>query len=178
MISKSKQAEMGLLELQTRMLWTCWFARGCQNPRPATDLWALVSVEESCYYHLCIKTSTAVMFWWRPSIDFDWSKITRHETRAWKLEPWHLPVVETCQVLAGSSTHVSMPRQPKPPKHIPIKTCNVLCFGPVRPSSTFPHSIPIHAPWPIHDTLGLFQLHIVVVCFFYGTLTSSWPLTH
>jgi hypothetical protein len=40
MISKTKQAEMGLLELQTRMLCTCWFARGCQNSRPATDLWA------------------------------------------------------------------------------------------------------------------------------------------
>jgi hypothetical protein len=38
MISKTEQAEMGLLELQTRMLCTCWFARGCQNPRPATDL--------------------------------------------------------------------------------------------------------------------------------------------
>jgi hypothetical protein len=33
-----------------------------------------------------------------------------------------------------------------------------LCFNPMHPSSMFPHAIPIHAPWPIHDTLDLFQL--------------------
>jgi len=30
-------AELGFLELQTRMLCTLWFAWGCQNPSPATD---------------------------------------------------------------------------------------------------------------------------------------------
>jgi hypothetical protein len=109
-----------------------------------------------------------VMFCWQPSIDFDQSKTTRHKTWASKLEPWHLPLVEICQVLAGSPTHISMPRQPKPPKHIPIKTYNIsiVMFWPHARIFHVPHAILIHAPWPIHDTLCLFQLHIVVVYFF------------
>jgi len=63
-------------------------------------------------------TRKHVMFWRRPSIDCDRLKITRHKTWASKLEPWHLPLIKTCQVLAGSLTHILMPGQPKPRKHI------------------------------------------------------------
>ncbi len=47
-----------------------------------------------------------------------------------------------------NSTRILMLGQPKPLKHIPPKhvTFRELCFG------------PIHAPWPIHDALDLFQL--------------------
>jgi hypothetical protein len=81
-----------------------------------------------------------------------------------KHEPQNLPPIETCQVSTSGLTYVSMP---KPPKHIPIEKCNVsgAMFQPMCPSSMFPHVIPIHAPWPIHEVLDLFQLHIITMYF-------------
>jgi hypothetical protein len=49
-----------------------------------------------------------------------------------------------------------------PTKHV---TCWVLCFNPIHPFSMLPHVIPIYAPWPIHNTLDLFQLHILPMYF-------------
>ncbi len=110
-----------------------------------------------------------------------------------KLEPQNLLPTKTCHVSMGNSTYVSMPKQPEPPQHEPrnlnLKTCHVsmgnptyvsmprqpkppkhvtfqeICFGPMCSSSPFPHAIPIHAPWPIHETLDLFLLHITIMYF-------------
>jgi hypothetical protein len=125
-------------------------------------------------------TRKHVMFWWQPSIDFDQSKTTHHETRGSKLEPWHLPLIETCQVLAGSSTHVSMPGQPKPPKHIPIETCHVsiVMFRPHAPifhvPPCNPHPCPMTHPWHFRPFSTSHHCRV----FFHRTLTSSSPLPH
>jgi hypothetical protein len=116
-------------------------------------------------------TQKHVMFWWWPNISFGWSKIMHLERWASKLEPWKLPPTKTCQVLMGGPTCISMPGQPKPPKHVKFWE---LCFGPMRPYFMFPHVIPIHAPRRIHDALNLFQLRIVTMYF----STELWPFHH
>jgi hypothetical protein len=62
----------------------------------------------------------------------------------------------------------------------PPETCNILgaMLRPHSPIFHVPHAIPIHAPWPIHDVLDLFQLCIVVMFFFCWTLTSSSMFPH
>ncbi len=97
---------------------------------------------------------------------------TSQKLHATKHEPQNLILTETCQVLMGNSMHISMLEQPKPLKHIPPKheTFQELCFDPICPSSMFPHVIPIHAPWPIHDVLDLFNfpmLHLTFVGLLY-----------
>jgi hypothetical protein len=49
----------------------------------------------------------------------------------------------------------SNPKTYCPPKHVNFRE---VCFDPMHPSSMFPHAIPIHAAWPIHDNLDFFQL--------------------
>ncbi len=65
-----------------------------------------------------------------------------------KIRTLKLPHQKHVKFRRHNSTRILMPGQPKPPKHIPPKhvTFRELCFG------------PIHAPWPIHDALDLFQL--------------------
>jgi hypothetical protein len=62
-----------------------------------------------------------------------------------------------------------------PLKHITFRlaaqapeTCNmsIAMFQPHAPIFHVPHAIPIHAPWPIHEALNLFQLCIVTIYFF------------
>jgi hypothetical protein len=90
------------------------------------------------------------------------------KSHATKLEPRNVPPTKTCQVSTCYPMHVLMIGQSKPLKHIPLKhvTFSELCFNPIRPSSMFSHAIPIHAPWPIHNVLDLFQLCMVTVYFF------------
>jgi hypothetical protein len=111
--------------------------------------------------------------------------VKNHVSQNMSLETW----------TSKPTTHlnISMFEQPEPLKHIPIKTCNIsrpifrtpcthFPCSPVHPSSMFPHVIPIHAPWPIHEVLDLFQLHIVVVyfstrlwCLHYRSHTKKLP---
>jgi hypothetical protein len=112
-------------------------------------------------------TQKHVMFRWWPNIHFNQLKIACHERWASKREPQNLPFIETCQVLVSNPMRISMLMQPKPPKHIPPKhvTFRELCFGPIHPSSMFPHVIPVHAPWPIHDTLHIFNFSMFRLTF-------------
>ncbi len=88
------------------------------------------------------------MFEWQFDAGFDRSKTTRHKTQASKLELQHLPPTKTYQVSRGGPTHVSMPKQPKPPKHIPIETCNILgaMFWPYVPIFHVPPCDPHPCP--------------------------------
>jgi hypothetical protein len=89
-----------------------------------------------------------VVFWWWLDDGFGWSE-TMH------LETWtsKITTLETCQVLVSGWTCVSMPRQPKPPKHIPAKTCKVsgAMFQPHAPifhvPPCDPHPCPMTHPW-------------------------------
>jgi hypothetical protein len=69
-----------------------------------------------------------------------------------KQEPRNLALTKTCQVLVDGPTHVSMPTQPKPLKHIPPK--NVM----FRPHPHVFHVPPCDPPPMPHDALKLFQL--------------------
>jgi hypothetical protein len=73
---------------------------------------------------------------------------TNQKPHATKHELQNLPLIETCQVLTNNLMRILMLGQPEPPKHIPPKhvTFPKLYFGPISPSSMFPHVIPIHAP--------------------------------
>jgi len=103
-----------------------------------------------------------VMFQWQPSIDINRSKMTCHEAWVSKLEPWHLPPTKTCQVLAGSLTHVSMPGQPNPPRHIPIETwyISIVMFQPHAPIFHVPPCNP--HPWHFRP---FSTSHCCCVCF-------------
>jgi hypothetical protein len=79
--------------------------------------------------------------------------LVNQKPHATKHEPRNLPPIETCQVSMGNPTHVSMFGQPKPLKHIPTKSCNVLgsMFGPHAPilhvPPCDPHPCPMTHPW-------------------------------
>jgi len=128
----------------------------------------------------CKPTQKHVMFWWQLSASFDRLKITRHKTWTAKLEPQYLPPTETYQVLMGSPTHVSMPKQPKSPKHIPIKTCNILgaMFWPYVPifhvPPCNPHPCPMTHPWRFRPFSTSHHCRV----FFCQILTSSSSLPY
>jgi hypothetical protein len=102
--------------------------------------------------------------------------VKKHTPQNMNLEPWNLLPIETCHNLASGSAHISMHGQPKLLKHIPIETCNVsrVIFQPHAPIFHVPHAIPIHAPWPIHEALDLFQFSHA--SFNFRWTTMSWQL--
>jgi hypothetical protein len=63
-----------------------------------------------------------------------------------------------------------MPEQLEPLKNV---TFWELCFNPICPFSMFPHVIPIHAQWPIHHVLNLFQLSHALSNFCWTTISRQ-----
>ncbi len=107
-----------------------------------------------------------VIFWLWPSADFDRSEIACCETWTLKFKPRHLSHTKTCQLLTGDSTCVLMHGQPKPPKHIPIETCNVsrVMFWPYGPIFLVPpcdpHPCPMTHPWCFRSFSTLHCCHV------------------
>jgi hypothetical protein len=85
-------------------------------------------------------TRKHVMFWWRPSIDFDGSKFTRRETWAQNLNLDTYHSWKHVKFWRAARHMFRCPGNPSPPNISPSKY--VMCFGPMHPSSTFPMQSP------------------------------------